>query len=486
MNIFAQDANDANMTKSDCNEKAAYVARCHREHAAFAQHLGETRGRRGLFVEFRGLSTWGLGHALWDVFLIHDVCRQLGRYCHIKLYDMDLGSLMGYSFGNLSWAPPDASEIASYRAAGPTMDVKWKYHLWSKNRGASINLLHYLRGSEFHHASYIHVVTPGPIQGADQLRFLFPYNAVIRNMQSPLCPARPSRTQMTSTAPNGTGHKRYCKIIARLTRCFCRFVTEPRFAVDRSSWETTYQLRTGYADISDTVLARIKLGRAKSESAAACAPTVDQLGDDASWQYSEMTRWLLQACQGSSRAITRLAGGFVLTDAPALRGYIIGHSNLCNGTVQRAAGIPWKRPRKGGFRGNGLVATRSWNAPLAAKKMAFADLVIASRSAVVYVGASSFMTPMVMRSVCIERVHQLSHETSPCPTFEKMFDRGLFGVVKGSSILSNFKSRTRPSLPLWHPCKRMNRTSCIAHYVASVVGSSMQSASTSLVRAGVF
>ena len=465
-----------------CDEASEYQSKCSAEHKVLADHLHRTRGRRGLFIEFTGNSIWGLGHALWNVYVIHDMCLQLERYCHIKMYDMSLSALMGYASGNLSWGKPGPAELARYHAVGGFAALKWKYAKWSGSKANSLFLIHELRQPAYANASFIHVTTPGPLQliqasgAASELRVLH-FNQDLRR-----------RTQLQCAPPIGRFDREFCRqILPRLTRCFCRFVTEPRFAIPPSSWSATFQLRTGYADISDRVIPRID--RMRTDGHAATCPLP---------QYAEMDRWLHHACQ-SAAALDRLATGFVLTDAPVLREYITldrlrcesaatkltnesGYdlrTAACDGLTAGCQSHPaWIRSRQ-----SGLMLTRSWDSNLAAKRLAFSDLVVASRSRVAYLGASSFALPMVARSVCLERIHKLSHASSPCPKFSSLYPRAFFGVTWKSKALLEFKSSTQPSLAYWHPCKRSNASlQCFSRYVASVAGCTIGAASQALRR----
>ncbi len=519
-----------------CNETSRYRTQCSSEHALLAKHLQQARGRRGLFFEFTGISKWGIGHAIWNVYLLHDVCRQLRRYCHIRLYDMDLGAMMGYAADNQSWSEPTEDELSNYRGAGPTKVLRWKYGTWgTTQRGAtcercrrdkSLGLIVSLRALA--NVSLIHVRTPGPLQTIEpDLLHVLQYDVDLRDVKAPSCPRSRRHTD---------SELRYCrKILPRLTRCFCRFVTDPRYEIDPSTWNVSYQLRTGYADIGDAshraskagpaLLQSIAMPSAGTASASECSPL--SAIEPSSWRYSEMQRWLLGACRGTS-ALRQLAQGYLLTDAPPMGNFIRAQSqcagndagaeelrptwmnsdddNLsasrahpCHDHPHRKPGVCASRKatgRCGNLWGcdltcgkcrtpidNGLPSTRSWDASFEAKKMAFADLVVASRSTIAFLGSSSFAVPLVARSLCLERLHKLDHVASPCPNFSAVFNRGLFGITQvgfRQEAAQHFESLALPAMPKWHPCQRIPLTSCMARYVASVVGSTVRAARDAL------
>ena len=306
-----------------CDEAATYHTNCGPEHDAFAEHLHRARGRRGLFIEFTGKSRWGLGHALWNIYVLHDVCRQLERFCYIKLYDMELGQLMGYAAQNLSWGEPSEAERQLYHGIAGTL--KLKYGKWAGHKASSMNLIDALRRPAFADVPFVHVVTPGPLQTIhpDHLHVLR-FDVDLRNTRASSC---------GSASPDAPLN--YCeKLLPRLSRCFCRFVTEPRYAIEASSWGTTYQLRTGFADVSDRVLEQIDLTQADLAPASSCPPTPERGGavTDAArgWRYEEMRRWLLLACL-SPASLRRLADGHLLTDSPMLRAYLGGRRKCARG-----------------------------------------------------------------------------------------------------------------------------------------------------------
>ena len=233
-----------------------------------------------------------------------------------------------------------------------------------------------------------------------------------------------------------------------------------------------------------------------------------------------MRRWLLLACPGAA-SMAQLQDGHLLTDSPTLRAYLRG-SARCTAGVGAARRVNdgastvrlrmvscrdhrFRRPgacaakKAQGQCGdkvwgcdhtcgkcapqtdNGLITTRSWDTSFATKLRAFADMVVASRSTVAYLGSSSFAVPMVARSMCLARIYRLSHESSPCPNFSRLYHRGLFGVTWGSIVLQDFESQTKPALAAWHPCKQAKVTSCIDRYIASVAGCTVGAAHTALI-----
>ena len=368
-----------------CDEASVYASRCSDEHADFARHLQETRGRRGLFVEFYGLSLWGFGHVLYNAFIIHDVCRQTKRYCHIQLYDLNLGKLLGYAEGGQTWGPPSSALLAQYRQAGRNKTVTLSYGKWAFARrfatarpaDPAVDLANFLQTHQYRHASFIHVRTIGPMR-FDQPSLPFGADLSRGASWSGECPLR---------------RRDRCNISVhhRLTRCFCRFVTEPRFALPPSSPSVTYQLRTGYADIADDVLSRLVDAARRTDPNYVAERRSLHKPCTAGQRYTEMRHWLRAACP-TDAAIQALASTHVMTDAPAVRKHMRG---LC-GSIGGSDSAYGSRSHGGSSSSDGdgdgtrLASTRSWNTTLEMKRSALADLLIGSRSTIAYLGASSF------------------------------------------------------------------------------------------------
>ena len=316
-----------------CDEHAEYIRRCSVTHDTLAKELTASHGQRALYFEFglRGYrsSQWGLGHVLPAVFLMHDICRQLNRYCYIKVFNMDLHKLMKYAAHNLSWGVPDALELARY----------------GTDRGAVQNGSHLL-----------------PFDGNLLQAFGTP---VITRLRAPDVASRRFVHLRTKLPPGEFAGHLFLPVLpgerrTRLTnpRCFCRFVTEPLIFYTQpstaaggssSAQDIVYHLRTGYADIPDMMLHELEAQRAGLEG-------VQRAG-------LELARWVHLACP-QPLAVTRLRDVTVLTDSPALRAVL---------QTEARPGLHDGQQRSGQNE-----PTRSWRAPFAAKTSAFADLVAAS------------------------------------------------------------------------------------------------------------
>ena len=407
-----------------CNEDIEYRRSCSSFHDDLANDLRQWRGKRGLYLEFVGQSGVGLGHAVANAFLLHDICRQLQRYCYIKIYDMDLHLLMGYAAGGLSWGPPDETEQAQYsKSDSVTLSAK-RDGIGNLLGKFGLDGIKQLGKRAFANRSFIHVRT----------------QQNLRHSGGIFLPVFPGENQERAHP--------------RLTRCFCRFVTQPillglegRNAMAKPA-AITYQLRTGYADLDDRVLHSLArhLGIVKKQSTHERDARDTSLAEDLGTSYHEMARWLALACPRAKKQELRSVR--VLSDSPPLSAHLAGLSL-----------------------GAGLLTTRSWAAPLEAKQRAWADMIAGSLSDVFYAGQSSFGRPLVARSVCIKDVRALTDKTSLCPRFNAIFHRGFFDLLQFRTSKYN---RTREELPADHPCKAVVVPRiCAAQFVASVSGASL-------------
>jgi len=224
----------------------------------------------------------------------------------------------------------------------------------------------------------------------------------------------------------------------RLTRCFCRFVTEPLFtcsAAERgwSSARVAYHLRTGYADVPNHDL-RLFARRAYWPS--------PHLGfsPNASWLRvrEERARWLKLACPSLVPASTR-----VISDSPALAR--LGST----GPKQRRL---W-------------TSTRSWGGSLASTIKAARDMVcVGGLSEQLFTSlSSSYTLPLFARSVCIKRIFSLHESPSACMWFNDLYPRNMY-----THSLTPVKwSKLQATLPTWHPCKGKPGAECRARFLAA-------------------
>ena len=207
-----------------CNEKVVYSERCQKQHNRYTRTLDKAHGKRGVYFEFPGKASWGLGHSLSMVYLLHDVCMRARRVCHIKLHDTELHLLLGYRTGQ-GWGPPVSDTECS--TCGYKLDKARKTSLlpgafsWESEQDIE-GLVSELRDSL---TQLVHITS----------------NASIAFNSHSFLPALP----WDATPEEGN---------PRLTRCFNSFVSHPRFDVPPSTQRATYLLGTSFADVDDSLL----------------------------------------------------------------------------------------------------------------------------------------------------------------------------------------------------------------------------------------
>ena len=102
----------------------------------------------------------------------------------------------------------------------------------------------------------------------------------------------------------------------------------------------------------------------------------------------------------------------------------------------------------------------------------------ASYSTTLFVSESSFLRPVIARSVCVRNVYRLSDPASLCPRFDKVFSRGFFGLINFHVRQGARFNETVDMLSMDHPCKTLNELQCAAHYVSAVTGTSVPQAAS--------
>lgn len=357
-----------------CDEAAALRERCDLD--AYTAALRRWRGKRGLFFEYRGISMSGLGIALPNMFALFDICFRLERFCYVSIYDMELHRLMDYRADGLSWAPPSAAERGLYE---PATARTYQVNRTLGNKGPLrepliADAVRVLSKPSWRNASLIHVRTSAALRFDLTLARLD--HALMRADNASLL-----RLRTTANRPIA-GPRQPLPMGLDGRRCLFRFISEPsaavaalighravnnRTAVSVAPATTTIQLRTGFADLEDKLLSRLRREHARTHARNGTSAVT------AAAQTAEMTRWLALACPG---AAARLRHAAVLTDSPPLL------EHLASGDV-----FTFDASRL-------LVATRSWplGAPAAGAAGAlasFADLHVASLSRTLYLGKPS-------------------------------------------------------------------------------------------------
>ncbi len=250
-------------------EQRAFELQCEHVRREMTAHLRETRGRRGLFVEYVGISKWGVGHTLSLAFALHHSCVYLGRYCYLRILDSELHNHWTYASGE-SWAPTP-EELGTY-ASRTTIEARLSevHHVVRRLRNESAPLIHLI------------ISSPPPTDGENWLPWSLPLRSPHRGR-------------------SGAGHDgpRH----APLDRCFCRFVSQPALATPAAASRqlssqsgVALHMRTGFADVMDW---EVRALRSHAPRAA-----------------RETRRWIGFACIESS--LGGLGDATLLSDSPGL------------------------------------------------------------------------------------------------------------------------------------------------------------------------
>ena len=442
-----------------CDENRTYREKCGDVHRSRTQQLREWRGQRGLYIEYEGISSVGLGHALANIFLLHDICVQVERFCYIKLLDMDLHELMGYAADGLSWGPPALDEIARYSATR-AIHVSSDQLLCGLNSTGDCS--HNILGGRWL------ADTRRTVQALSRLPFA---SASLIHLKT----SRRLRFDGSNFLPVWPHEHAKKRAHPRLTTCHCRFVTEPwSFLRPSHAAATTYQIRTGLADVDTKTLKRLQrwLTRGRNMllrshemsttrrvqgATRSCALMMGR--ECVSQPYAEMNRWLDLACPHRQWRWLKMAQ--ILTDSPPLSRLVTSHPEYA--ATANSASV-WQR-----LAVDLNDTTRSWDTSIAIKQQVWKDMVAGSMSRALFVSSSSFNRPMIRRSVCVEEVHNITHPESLCPYLDEIFSRDFFGLDV------NFKSerfgQTQRRLVDFHPCKSIQvAKECAVLYLASITG----------------
>lgn len=260
--------------EGSCDEAASYAIACAEQHQELKARLELAQSRRrGMVFRFGGrTSAWGLGHALPAALLLHDICRNAERVCHIEMYDMDLGKLFGYATG-ASWDVPETT-FNLERLYGP----RELHRTIVLDRGIA-------------EAGVADSLSDDARQDEAPL-LLVESQALIPFTSDRFLPALPWDAGKDADVRPG------------LHRCANRFVTEPRFNVTGGG-HVVYHLRTGFADVTgigEDAMPAHDVNSTRHWLAAAC-PAVPSSVD---------LHRTVSALEGSAPSVE------VLSDAPGL------------------------------------------------------------------------------------------------------------------------------------------------------------------------
>ena len=295
--------------------------------------------RHGLFIKLEGGSIWGLGKILPNIFILHEMCRVLRRFCYIQAYDMDLHQLMGYASDGLSWGPPKGWEIAKYMgspegATSPREPLRFKMGHKSIFRNYGAWLTQELLQAPYADAPFIEVLTSCPPRFSFRMFFAPLLNPLLPSIEATDgLVAKPSGSS-TAATPN---HTRVGGVSSHLlqppSRCFMRFVTDPVFDVlaftklSRPA-RTAFHLRTGYADFQDSIL--------------------DTLSSKAVDSATMMMHWLDRACPSVAtlKPEDRRARHYLISDATELRAFWNGEHSSSHLQTTRSWGDSGLRTKR--------------------------------------------------------------------------------------------------------------------------------------------
>ena len=232
-----------------------------------------------------------------------------------------------------------------------------------------------------------------------------------------------------------------------LDRCFCRYVTQPRFsqAARSTRFDVAYHLRTGFADTKASAL--VSRIRRSTFSTKAAFRAAYQAGERL--RGSDASRWLHAACGAAGIATLSSQRAVVLSDSPGLMRHL--HIRY-NATVGAAGGV--------------LGSTRSFTGATHAAKLATArDIWLAGMASEMQeLWTSSFARPVVARSMCIRRRRLLTGPQGACSNFSRVYVRDL------PRYLPEGRTPTFYSCLHWppqHPCLKGTAQRCEASFVSA-------------------
>ena len=264
-----------------CDEERVFRSRCAKTIGTLDAALASTRHKRGLIIRWDGDrklgafgGVWGVGHMLTLALRLHDMCFRLQRYCYVHLYDSEYEQYFSYANRERwSWEA-SRKELKFYSSRkrinfNCTLEQRWEPYVErvlypALAAHADVSLLHAsIRGwIPFETSADTMVHAPVQLQGA--------VSAALGDSDA------------------------FAHRLPGLSPCMCRYVTQPPASLNLLDHArgTAFHLRTGFADVEDSVLGAV---RASSQASAA---------------------WLEAAC-GAGRPFDP-ARHFVMSDSPGL------------------------------------------------------------------------------------------------------------------------------------------------------------------------
>ena len=433
-------------------EQAAFEQLCSDVYRTMDRMLRQTRYKRGLVIDHPGPTLLGVGHMLSAAMAYHFVCWKLRRYCYIQLHGSELEASFGYANG-MHWMP-HRKELRRYPRGGTKAidlrklrPVRGPSSRPEYKRESTIAKL--IKGLENETAPLIYVTVPHE-WGTGRLPLVqvgdnwLPSSLPLRQTGSLNCAGGPAQS---TTSCEGD-------VVKAVDRCFYRFVTQPRFNVTASldderaiaAMSLGVHLRTGYADVEDADLR-------EPAYAGGVVPRPQRL----EWQRQRLVGWLRLACS----ELLRPSGppSFVVSDSPGVLQYL---RDSFDTRLRASDSLPL-------LVGSG-VSSRTWLAESGAKRAVARDICALGLVSEIHAWSrSSFVRPVVARSVCTRKVTELSD--SVCPRFKQIFARDLY-MHLWHSTTSWYQDLAKATcllrqLPSDHPCKNTSVRGCIADFIVA-------------------
>lgn len=449
---------------SRLGEQGAFAANCAQTIEQMDRSLAALRGRRGLVFEYVGRSVWGVGHVLTFAYALHQLCRMLDRFCYVRLWDSQLDDVFVYANG-ASWAPT-AEELARYPA--PTVPIELS------GQSAASSLTHLYARLHNETAPLVHATLTNaiPMVASEAIPWLLPLHASPR-----------AASGVQSALAGGSG------AVGSLDRCFCRYVSQPKFgrvgaalaaAAEKrmraaAGGGLAIHLRTGQADMPDHEVRKLaarkqSLDGLREAQTRAVAGSRDASGGGdgrfrrragAAGTLTSTNAWLYGAC--GDAALRKLPPALVMSDAPGLVSLLLA-------TYPQMFAVGRLNTTEGAAPSNGApaaVSSRSWGNAFEPKLAAVIDVVAAGvASEVLYSRYSSMLKPAIARSMCIRRITPFDHDKTLgiCPQFETVFVRNLQILIRDSSKYVCLQRQLES-----HPCKGLSGHACRDLFITAML-----------------
>ena len=413
-------------------------------------HLERTRFRRAVHFLFGGNSEYGWGNLLPGIFALHWLCLHAGRYCYITMQDQNIGFVLGYASGQ-SWDISFGSDHGWYKAALGNA-TKWGLgnSLWS-SADKIRTLATQLRESD---AQLVEVSLNSGFPLSKH-----PLLSTLVNMPR-LTPLSLQEAELG--VPWWTGTR-------TIDRCFCRYVSQPRFDGLPAKARQQVQAFLAEQEASPPTAAlhlrtMVNHLRNRALERTACSPELER---PSPWPWIEL------ACGGLVAPNSTVGGHrrvFVMSDAPRLA------LHLHNRFPQRVTINPLTTLGAQDGRGLELKAVpfmsqihwhlEQWQE---ANLLLLLDFHVASCAEELQASPlTSFLGPIVMRSVCVKRLRRFDgSDDTLCPNWEWVFPRGMYRALSTPNDRS-YSRCFEPQLGNSHPCKNATGVACHETFTGAV------------------